>query len=102
MGAGIAHVSVEKGYKVVLKDTNNSGLYRGVGQIQTGLSTAVKKKKITRYFQYLKNFFYIFILIFIFIGLVLRKMFFFQIYYRHWIMQNSKKLIVLLKLFLKI
>lgn len=33
MGAGIAHVSVDKGYNVILKDTNENGLARGVGQI---------------------------------------------------------------------
>ncbi|XP_014214551.1 trifunctional enzyme subunit alpha, mitochondrial [Copidosoma floridanum] len=46
MGAGIAHVSIDKGYNVILKDTNDNGLYRGVAQIQTGLSNAVKRKKI--------------------------------------------------------
>lgn len=45
MGAGIAHVSVDKGYKVILKDTNATGLSRGVTQISTGLDTAVKRKK---------------------------------------------------------
>ncbi|XP_075213578.1 monolysocardiolipin acyltransferase Mtpalpha [Lycorma delicatula] len=47
MGAGIAHVSIDKGYNVILKDTTNAGLSRGVGQIQTGLNTAVKRKKIS-------------------------------------------------------
>ncbi|XP_077301258.1 monolysocardiolipin acyltransferase Mtpalpha [Arctopsyche grandis] len=46
MGAGIAHVSIDKGIHTVLKDTSNAGLYRGVGQIQTGLALNVKKKKI--------------------------------------------------------
>nr|XP_022914134.1 trifunctional enzyme subunit alpha, mitochondrial [Onthophagus taurus] len=46
MGAGIAHVSIDKGYKVIMKDTNLQGLNRGVGQIQTGLQNAVKRKKI--------------------------------------------------------
>ncbi|KAJ8951789.1 hypothetical protein NQ318_019762 [Aromia moschata] len=45
MGAGIAHVSVDKGYQVILKDSNANGLARGVNQIQTGLDTAVKRKK---------------------------------------------------------
>lgn len=49
MGAGIAHVSIDKGIKTVLKDTSNAGLYRGVGQIQTGLALNVKKKKINTY-----------------------------------------------------
>lgn len=47
MGAGIAHVSIDKGYNVVMKDTNEAGLYRGVGQIQTGLSNAVKRKRMS-------------------------------------------------------
>lgn len=47
MGAGIAHVTVDKGMQVILKDTNENGLARGIGQIQTGLTTAMKKKKIT-------------------------------------------------------
>lgn len=47
MGAGIAHVSVDKGYNVILKDTSNNGLSRGVNQITTGLDKAVKRKKFT-------------------------------------------------------
>ncbi|XP_063376318.1 trifunctional enzyme subunit alpha, mitochondrial [Cydia fagiglandana] len=47
MGAGIVHVSIDKGYKVVMKDATNAGLYRGVGQIQTGLANAVKRKRMT-------------------------------------------------------
>lgn len=47
MGAGIVHVSIDKGYSVVMKDATNPGLYRGVGQIQTGLANAVKRKRIS-------------------------------------------------------
>ncbi|CAB3230970.1 unnamed protein product [Arctia plantaginis] len=47
MGAGIVHVSIDKGYHVVMKDATNAGLYRGVGQIQTGLGNAVKRKRIS-------------------------------------------------------
>merc|ERR1719285_1311356 len=47
MGAGIAHVTVDKGYNVVLKDTNSNGLARGVGQITTGLNNAVKRKRMS-------------------------------------------------------
>ncbi|KAJ0181912.1 hypothetical protein K1T71_002634 [Dendrolimus kikuchii] len=47
MGAGIVQVSIDKGYHVVMKDATNAGLYRGVGQIQTGLSNAVKRKRIS-------------------------------------------------------
>lgn len=46
MGAGIAQVTVDKGYNVILKDTNAAGLARGLGQVQTGLQGAVKRKKI--------------------------------------------------------
>lgn len=47
MGAGIVQVSIDKGYYVVMKDATNAGLFRGVGQIQTGLANAVKRKKIS-------------------------------------------------------
>lgn len=47
MGAGIVQVSIDKGYNVVLKDTNNAGLERGIGQIQKGLENGIKRKKIT-------------------------------------------------------
>lgn len=46
MGAGIAQVSVDKGYEVIMKDTTEAGLQRGMGQIYTGLDGAVKRKKI--------------------------------------------------------
>lgn len=47
MGAGIVQVSIDKGYHVVMKDATNAGLYRGVGQIQNGLTNAVKRKRIS-------------------------------------------------------
>lgn len=47
MGAGIVQVSVDKGYQVVMKDTNNAGLSRGIGQIQKGLENGIKRKRIT-------------------------------------------------------
>lgn len=47
MGAGIVQVSVDKGYQVVMKDTNEIGLGRGIGQVQKGLETAIRRKKIS-------------------------------------------------------
>lgn len=47
MGAGIAQVSIDKGYKVILKDMAQAGLSRGYNQINKGLKDAVRKKKIT-------------------------------------------------------
>lgn len=49
MGAGIVQVSVDKGYHVILKDTSDAGLMRGMGQVYTGLDTAVKRKRIDAY-----------------------------------------------------
>lgn len=45
MGAGIVQVSIDKGFEVVMKDTNEAGLYRGLNQVQKGMDTAVKRKK---------------------------------------------------------
>ncbi|XP_055682060.1 trifunctional enzyme subunit alpha, mitochondrial [Lutzomyia longipalpis] len=47
MGAGIVQVSIDKGYNVVMKDTTDAGLNRGLGQIQTGFENAVKRKRLT-------------------------------------------------------
>jgi len=47
MGAGIVQVSVDKGYQVAMKDTNNAGLSRGIGQVQKGLENAIKRRRIT-------------------------------------------------------
>uniref|UniRef100_A0A1Y1NJQ7 Trifunctional enzyme subunit alpha, mitochondrial n=1 Tax=Photinus pyralis TaxID=7054 RepID=A0A1Y1NJQ7_PHOPY len=57
MGAGIANVSIDKGYHVILKDTNQNGLSRGIGQIQTGIEGGVKRKRFTSFErdQYLAN-----------------------------------------------
>ena len=45
MGAGIASVSIEKGYDVILKDMSQQGATRGFNQVSKHLKTAVKKKK---------------------------------------------------------
>ena len=48
MGAGIAQVSIDKGYNVILKDMADAGLYRGAQQIEGGLAKQVKRKKISK------------------------------------------------------
>lgn len=49
MGAGVAHVSIERGFDVTLKDMSHAGLSRGIDQIEKGLKTAVKKKKMSSF-----------------------------------------------------
>jgi len=48
MGAGIASVSIDKGYRVILKDMAQAGLTRGYNQIQKTLKTAVKRKRFSQ------------------------------------------------------
>ncbi|RXG73559.1 Trifunctional enzyme subunit alpha, mitochondrial [Armadillidium vulgare] len=57
MGAGIAQVSIDKGYRTILKDMNEQGINRGVNQVQEGIKTSVKRKKITSFkgAQFLSN-----------------------------------------------
>jgi len=47
MGAGIAHVTIDKGVTTVLKDVSPQALARGQNQIYKGLNSAAKRKKIT-------------------------------------------------------
>lgn len=47
MGAGIAAVSIDKGYNVALKDANQNGLARGFNQIEAIYSKKAKRKSIT-------------------------------------------------------
>ena len=47
MGAGIAQVSVDKGYQTILKDMTTPGLVRGEQQIRAGFDTKVKRKRLT-------------------------------------------------------
>ena len=49
MGAGIAQVSIDKGYQVIMKDMSQEGLTRGQQQIEKGFKDAAKKKKITTF-----------------------------------------------------
>lgn len=48
MGAGIAHVSIDKGYNVILRDQTTQALSRGYSQISKGYSAYVKRKRITK------------------------------------------------------
>ena len=48
MGAGIAQVSVDKGYTTVLKDMNSAGLARGCNQVTDYLDKKAKRKKISK------------------------------------------------------
>ena len=47
MGAGIAQVSIDKGYKVIVKDMSEAGLSRGYNQIANALKASVRRKKIS-------------------------------------------------------
>lgn len=48
MGAGIAQVSIAKGYTVLLKDAKQAGLDRGLAQIAANLAAGVKRRKMTQ------------------------------------------------------
>lgn len=48
MGAGIASVSIDKGYNVILKDMSQTGLSRGFNQISKTLKDAVKRKRFSQ------------------------------------------------------
>lgn len=48
MGAGIASVSIDKGYNVILKDMSQTGLSRGYNQIAKTLKDGVKRKKFSQ------------------------------------------------------
>merc|ERR1719154_1059457 len=48
MGAGIAQVSVDKGYTTILKDMNSAGLSRGVNQVGDYLDKKVKRKRVAK------------------------------------------------------
>lgn len=48
MGAGVAHVSIDKGYNVILRDMNSKALARGYSQITKGYQGYVKRKRLTK------------------------------------------------------
>ena len=47
MGAGIAHVSIDKGYNVILRDTTSKALSRGYSQVAKAYGGYIKRKRIT-------------------------------------------------------
>ncbi|XP_029452130.1 LOW QUALITY PROTEIN: trifunctional enzyme subunit alpha, mitochondrial [Rhinatrema bivittatum] len=49
MGAGIAQVSLDRGLKIILKDTTLEGLSRGQQQIYKSLNDKVKKKSLSSF-----------------------------------------------------
>lgn len=49
MGAGIAQVTAEKGYNVLLKDRNDEGVGRGLQYIQDNWNKKVTRKRMTGY-----------------------------------------------------
>ena len=49
MGAGIAQVSAEKGYTVLLKDRDDAGVGRGQAYIDGNWSKKVKRRRMTQY-----------------------------------------------------
>src|SRR6266576_538115 len=48
MGHGIAQVSAQAGYDVVLREVDQERLDKGLGRIQKQLSRAVEKEKMTQ------------------------------------------------------
>jgi len=49
MGAGIAQVSIEQGYQVILKDIAQPALVRGQNQVFKNLNANVKKRRLTSF-----------------------------------------------------
>lgn len=49
MGAGIAQVSTEKGFRVLLKDKDMGGIGRGEKYIEDNLQKKVKRRRMTKY-----------------------------------------------------
>lgn len=56
MGAGIAQVSIDKGYSCILKDSFEKGMVRGHNQISKNFQTGVKRKRYAKYIAFLNSF----------------------------------------------
>ena len=54
MGAGIAQVTAEKGFQVLLKDRNDAAVGRGTSYMQDNWSKKLSRKRMTQY-QFNKN-----------------------------------------------
>jgi len=48
MGHGIAQVSAQSGYQVVLREVDEATLAKGVGRIEKQLARAVEREKLSR------------------------------------------------------
>ena len=55
MGAGIAQVSAEKGYEVLLKDKDNAGVSRGLSYMQENWGKKKSRKRMTEYQYNINN-----------------------------------------------
>lgn len=55
MGAGIAQVSAEKGFSVLLKDKDNAGVSRGLSYMQDNWGKKKKRKRMTEYQYNINN-----------------------------------------------
>jgi len=49
MGAGIAQVTMDKGYTTIMKDVSEAGIARGLNQIESNLNQKVKRKRMTSF-----------------------------------------------------
>ncbi|CAD5121987.1 DgyrCDS10440 [Dimorphilus gyrociliatus] len=49
MGAGIAQVTMDKGYSTILKDVSEAGVARGLNQIESNFNQKVKRKRMTSF-----------------------------------------------------
>jgi 3-hydroxybutyryl-CoA dehydrogenase len=48
MGSGIAQVTAQAGWQVVLRDVSDEALARGIGGIETSIARFVDKRRLTQ------------------------------------------------------